>query len=205
MNRIPISLRLVLIVLSTFMTEGCGSVMGLANASSPQEVLVTPSSFLLAPGQQQNLLLFALGPDGRWTLQINRVKWMVSGTGSAVVASSGVYGAVTALAVGSFSGTGVEDSSSGSFVGQVVPSIAPILWINTTQQLMLDGSARFSAKAFLADGSINDVTQMGLWLSDNPSVISIDPHTGVAELLGKGASSITFVYGPLSDSKQIVL
>jgi uncharacterized protein YjdB len=164
-----------------------------------QSMAVTGSS-LTAPGGAISFIATGTYSDGTHQIITRTVSWSSSNHAVATITSSGI---ATAQGSGTTNITATQNIISGSKGLLVTSSQVTSLTIsapNLGSKLAEQTSVQLTATGHFADGSTQNMTNIAIWTSSNPSVATVSRNAGIVTGVAPGTTNITAVFAGANGS-----
>jgi hypothetical protein len=173
---------------------------------------ISPAHAIIPLGQKKQLSVTGTLSDGSNIDLTQNVNWMSSNLSVAMVGNTpgqkgNVFSKTTGVSVITIKdpATGIKGTSKISVTSKELVSVN----IETeNHQIPLGTTLELMAKGLYSDGSIEDITESGNWISETPSVISIKNNSGSKGWItgaSIGKSTIRFTDTPSKTSKTLLL
>ncbi len=189
---------------SATVTASQGSVSGniIVSISAPVllSITITPSSFSIASGQNQQLNAQAVYSNGTTQDVTSTVSWNSSASNVALVSGTGLVSGVSAgtstitATLGAVSKTATATVSAATL--QAI-SVTP-----ATASIATGQTQAFAANGIFSDGSTTDMTNSIIWSATNAATIDA---TGLATGLSTGTATIMATSGAVSGSASLTV
>lgn len=185
---------------------GDGKNTGQSQVTAPptvtlQSITVTPGAPSVAAGRTLQLAASGTYSDNTSKDMTTTVTWTSSDTNIATVAG----GLVTGKAPGTAKITASSGGISGSVTVTVTAAVPTALAVTPTSATVAKGASQtFAAKATMSDNTVQDVSAVATWASNNTSVATVDTH-GIATTVSAGSATITATYSGLNASAALTV
>ena len=178
-----------------------GSTSVTVTAPSITSISITPDDMTLAIGVGQQYTASAIYSDGSIEDLVTGVLWTSSNTTVATVDGNGL---ATTLAAGDTTITATVGSFTDSSVITVVPAHLQSITLSPTNVTMPASTLQqFTAVGNFDDGS-TQVLVSAAWLSNSPSVLTIDGN-GLATAVAAGTATVSVTSGSVSASTSVTV
>jgi trimeric autotransporter adhesin len=187
-------------------TASLGTVSGGAtitvSAATLSALTVTPTSFSIATGQSQQLLVQGVYSDGSSHDVTSQVTW---GTNNAAVASVNGAGLVSGVSAGSATITATLGAVSRTASATVTALTLQSIFVTPGSASVATGQTQaFAANGLFSDGSTSDITNSVTWSSSATNFATID-LTGLATGASAGSATITATSGAANGSATLTV
>lgn len=194
---------LVLILLLSFATSGCGSFFVSGNALN--SMTVTPTSIFLKVGETEQFKANGTTVNGDTVDATGTAKWSSSSAGTATVNA----GLVTAVAAGNSTITASQDGidATGSVIVNTL-GLTSIAITPTSPTVNSGSTTSLVATATFEDNSTKVITSQVTWSSDTTSVATVNSTgvvTGVAVGTAKITASVNTTTGTVSNNVTVTV
>jgi uncharacterized protein YjdB len=183
---------------SVTVTASLGAVSGsgviVVNAPTLSAMTISPASFSIASGQNQQLTAQGVYSDGTSHDVTSQVTWASNNGGVASVTG----GLVTGVSAGSATITATLGSVSKTASATVTAALLQSINVSPATSSVATGQSQaFTAYGLFSDGSTTDITNSVTWNSNAANVATVNP-TGLATGVGAGSATITATSGSAS-------
>jgi hypothetical protein len=180
------------------------------SAAVLQAIAVTSPSAALARGTTLQLSAVGMYSDGSTQNLTSAVQWAAGDSGVVQVSSAlGTAGIVTALAEGATTVSASLANVTASVSLTVTPATLTNLQISAaTTAINVGDTVQLSILGLYSDAATADLTDAVIWVSSDPSLLSIsndDGSHGLATASGSGTVTITATMGNLTASFDLTV
>jgi hypothetical protein len=204
MHMAPKPARLILFGPLLVLLATCGG-------DAPPRILValhiTPSRSIIPNGLTQQLAASAAYNDSSTLELTSSVAWLSHAPNVAVVSPSGLVTArsegIAAISARYMEG---EVTVTSIVSVNVAPAIVQSIAITPNPAISgIDLPLQLTASATYSDSSVVDVSTIAAWSSGNPSIVAVDPTTGLTRGLSLGSSTISASLGSITERAPLVI
>jgi trimeric autotransporter adhesin len=187
-------------------TASLGAVSGgapiVVSAATLSALTITPTSFSIATGQSQQLLVQGVYSDGSAHDVTSQVTWGTSNGGVASVSGAGL---VTGASAGSATITATLGAVSKTASATVTALTLQSIFVTPGSASVATGQTQaFAANGLFSDGSTSDITNSVTWSSSATNFATID-QTGLATGVSAGSATISAKSGSASGSATLTV
>jgi uncharacterized protein YjdB/N-acetylneuraminic acid mutarotase len=195
-------------LLNVYLLTGTTRVARVQFVSQLLSLTVTPPQASIAKGLSQQFAAMGTFSDASIVDITSAVVWTsATPTVATVVPTSGV---AQALSPGSTVITATLGTVSGTSTLNVTAAVLESISVQVRTSsgtspppLFVGHSTQLSALGFYSDSTSADVTTVSQWTSNNPSVATVGPTSGLVQAVSAGSATITATVGSVSGSLAV--
>ncbi|MEI6287572.1 MAG: Ig-like domain-containing protein [Bacillota bacterium] len=161
---------------------------------SVASIAVTPVTASVNAGGTQQYAATATNKSGATSDVTSSATWSSSNTSTATIASGGLATGVAAGSAAITATFGGVSSASANLTVQANP-VTSVAVTPVDASINVGAAQQFTATAYYADGTSDDVTNRATWNSSNIAVATVTSGGGLATGVTGGPASITVTYG----------
>jgi hypothetical protein len=184
-------------LLNVYLVSGATRIARVQFISQLLSLAVTPGQPSIPNGLPQQFAAMGTFSDTSVVDITSAVAWTSATPTVATIAPTS--GLAQALSQGSTVITATVGTVAGTATLNVTPAVVESISVSSSSSPLFAGhSTQLAALGSYSDSTSADVTSVAQWTSNNPSVATVGPTTGLVQAVSAGSATITATVGSVS-------